>query len=117
MLTLERWFIGRTEVVVSSLQRVVNSLSTQGVQALGVKIWIGRLWVTFVNICAPEGSVSESWLQQLTNTIQHPFLILEDFNQKHCAWGSTFNTLGSEEIFNWLTNNNVCILNTNHVAH
>lgn len=27
------------------------------------------------------------------------------------------NTLGSEDIFNWLINNNVCILNTNQPTH
>lgn len=69
----------------TSAQIDLASLSTQGVEALGVNIWINRRWVTIINVYAPEGRVSESWLQCLANTIHHPLLILGDFNQKHHA--------------------------------
>lgn len=73
--------------------------------------------MTVINVYAPGGKVRESWLQHLINTVLHPFLILVDFNQKHQIWDSMINTAGPEEIFKWIINNNVCILNTNQPTY
>lgn len=93
------------------------SLSNHNVGTFGAKIWINSRWLTIVNVYAPGSRVSESWLQQLANHIVPPLLIHGNFNQKHHAWRSTFNTPGSEEILNWLISINVCILNTSHPTH
>lgn len=95
----------------------LSSFSTNGVEALGVKIWINNRCMTIINVYTPEGRVREPWLQRLTNTVLQPFLILDDFNKKHQYWGSMTNTTGLKEIFNWLIKSltGMCILNTNRV--
>lgn len=45
---------------LTSAQIDLASLSTLEVEALEVKIWINRHWVTIINVYAPEGRVSES---------------------------------------------------------
>ena len=88
-----------------------------GVEFLAVKVRVNRTWISIVNIYSPAGQVHQSWLQELSNSLHPPFFILGDFNQNNLAWGNSINSPGSDEILNWITQSNVCFLNTNQSTH
>ena len=88
-----------------------------GVEFLAVKVRVNRTWISIVNIYSPADQVRQSWLQDLPNSLHPPFFILGDFNQNNLAWGNSINSPGSDEILNWITQSNVCFLNTNQSTH
>ncbi|GBM00076.1 RNA-directed DNA polymerase from mobile element jockey [Araneus ventricosus] len=97
-------------------QLVSFSLPSSDVEVLGVKLWIGSISnspVTVVNVYSPRGFFSDSWLDSLFSQLSPPFLILGDFNIHHPALGSLFTSADADTLLNWISINNMCLLNMN----
>ncbi|GBN45077.1 hypothetical protein AVEN_15075-1 [Araneus ventricosus] len=92
------------------------SLPHSEVEVLGVKLWIGpnsNSPVTVVNVYSPRGIFSDIWLDSLFSQLIPPFLIFGDFNTHHPAIGSHFTSTDANMLLNWISINNMSLLNMN----
>lgn len=100
-----------------SVKLDLDGLASPDVELLGVKFWDGDHWITVINLYAPGGRVSPSWLESLVNQLHPPFYILGDFNCKHRGWGNSENSPGADQLHSWLLNSEICLLTGSNATH
>lgn len=89
-------------------------------EAVAVKIFCDRI-VTICNLyIPPDRVINHSEIENITSQLNHPFIILGDFNAKSNAWGidNEVQNQQGKEIENLLLNNSqLCLLNNGAPTH
>ena len=70
--------------------------------------------ITIVSLYIPPNSDNTNLIDNLDNllqTIPPPYIICADVNGHHPAWGSADENRRGRLIYDWYTNNNLCLLN------
>jgi len=94
-----------------------NSMSTNDVEIMGIKIYISNNEILIVNLYSPKGKFDIDWLNRLKNKITNPCIILGDFNCKHRALGADNNSSSGGILLDWIIDNNINIINTKTPTH
>ncbi|GBO36987.1 hypothetical protein AVEN_196172-1 [Araneus ventricosus] len=95
------------------------SLPPSEVEVLIVKLWVipnSSSPLTIVNLYYPRGKFDTQWLDSVISHLSPPSLILGDLNVHHPALGSLFFFSDASKVLDWISANNMCLLNMSQFA-
>ena len=72
-------------------------------------------WLLYYYI-PPSFTLKTEHLDSLLKQLPSPFLLLGDFNGHNILWGNKENNSRSELIENFITNNDICLMNDPRVC-
>ena len=106
-----RWKFNICEIFLSS--KKIN-LNTE-LQAIAVSVTLD----SEITICSvyipPSYSLKIDHLDSLLKQLPSPYLLLGDFNGHNILWGNNENNSRGELIENFITNNDICLMNDNQI--
>ncbi|KAI3386578.1 hypothetical protein SNEBB_007980, partial [Seison nebaliae] len=79
-------------------------------QTIAVRLHTEQLTTYCTIYLNPQGSIPTNELNQLIHTLPQPFILFGDFNARHAVWGDTVSNPRGTELYNFIQNNNLCIL-------